>query len=191
LELLWLNLQLQPGSSSSSGSSSTREQHLLSNSCKLFECQIDSSRPMAAPALMALTGLTQLRIWECDVICFGNGMVQLTALSGLQSLRLSQVHVQPCSAADAAAYSAALASTLGQLCQLTHLSLAGKFNNHASLFKSGAVLAAAGNFSSMKTLHLEWAGTHEDPASMQDLPDSLVELHVEGGAISSSSSSDA
>jgi hypothetical protein len=180
-------LQPQPGNSSSSGSRC--EQRIVSDSCKLSQLHSHSSSPMAVPLLMALTALTQLRIWDCDVTCFGDGMLQLTALSGLQSLSVYKPHVRPGSVADAAAYSTALASMLGQLRQLTYLSLEGGSCDHPTLFKSGAVLKAACNLSRLQALRLQRVGTMSDPARLKDLPGCLTKLEVEGGAISSSSSS--
>jgi hypothetical protein len=140
LKLHRLTLQIQRGSSSSCG------EHSAASSCSVSQRNSSSREEISAVPLAALTALTRLELWGCDITCFGEGMVQLTALSRLRKLHLCDVYTQISTPECAAQYSAAFGITLGQLSQLTCLSLAPKpdYESAAGANWSGVVLASVG-----------------------------------------------
>jgi hypothetical protein len=114
---------------------------------------------------------------------------QLGMLSGLQHLELSRLPAPTPTGHDtlltaaAMAYSAALSTALGQLTQLTALTL----STDCSWWLPGTAMAPGSSLSQLQRLTLEGVGTTWQPMQQEALPSSLVSLSIRAAHIYGSS----
>jgi hypothetical protein len=163
---------------------SRQTQHTMEASCSCRDT-VDHSSCSTDAALAGLTALTHLLLNKCDVTSLGVGATQLSALSTLQQLWMWQLETDVSVEPTSPAYSAAFGHMLGQLCQLTNLSLQARYQQRLL----GTVLAAASSLSRLQHLNLECVGTDECAVMVQDLPASLTYLEMQFCALSRNSSS--
>jgi hypothetical protein len=172
-------LTVQPAAA---GSSQT--QHTMEARCSCRDTVNHSSCSTDA-ALAGLTALTHLLLNKCEVTSLGVGATQLSALSTLQQLWMWQLKADVSVEPTSPAYSAAFGDTLGQLWQLTNLSIQARYQQRLL----GTVLAAASSLSRLQHLNLQCVGTDDCAVMVQDLPASLTYLEMQFCALSSNSSS--
>jgi hypothetical protein len=131
----------------------------------------------AAPAvsLAALTALTSLQLDQVVVDSSTHihnwTASQLSHLTRMQRLQLHGLRAQRNSLAQRWVHSEGVGAALGQLVQLTSLSL--------GMDLDGSVLAAASRLSRLQHLQLVDLGSEQVPLRLQDLPCSLTSLSLE------------
>jgi hypothetical protein len=147
--------------------------------------------------LSQLTCLTlrgvALQSADCSTSGSSSSLCGLGQLSLMQRLPLKKLGKPQHSGFDAEAYTASLGQALGQLVQLTELSLSPDYYG----WLGPAVLAGASNLSNLQYLKAKSLGSRENPVQFADLPCSLTALHLihtdtttaSGNSGSSSSSS--
>jgi hypothetical protein len=138
--------------------------------------------------------LTSLMLWnvivplaDCSSSGSSSNVCGLGQLSLLRRLELEWLREPKYSSFTAAAYTASLGEALGQLVQLTELSLSGDGGG----WLSGAVLGRASSLSQLQCLKLVDVGSSHCPVRFADLPCGLTALHLScvGTAITFDSSS--
>jgi hypothetical protein len=137
----------------------------------------DSSSSSSNP-LALLTALTHLQLHGCHA-GFGFGLQQITALSALQRLELEALPKPYALAINeyaigwGTAYSVHYGETLGQLSQLTALTLSS-----CDGWLDSAALTAASNLTNLQELTLGAMGSEQQPVKLLDLPTSLVTANL-------------
>jgi hypothetical protein len=125
-------------------------------------------------SLRQLTSLTVRGVTVEQADCSGLGQLSL-----LQRVSLEELGVPTPSSVAVAAYSAVLGSELGQLVQLTELSLSVR----AQHVLGGAVLAGVSNLRRLQSLNLRKIGSKECPARFQNLPKTLTALQLDWACV--------
>lgn len=130
----------------------------------------DSTRQIAS--LSALTQLTSLQLgtFSASSACIRVGWIasNISTLTGLRQLKLSFVGFQP--QQPGSIPNAALAAALGELVQLTSLTLESCVN--------GTALSTATKLSQLRRLQLIGIGGSREALQMDDLPSSLTHLQL-------------